>query len=74
MLVIKLLLLLQHQTKTNKIMKATEKEFQKNLQRVIDLKNNLFGVNNWKKSYLPKDNESCLAYIKYCKHEYGIIA
>jgi hypothetical protein len=55
-------------------MKATEKEFQKNLQRVIDLKNNLFGVNNWKKSYLPKDNESCLAYIKYCKHEYGIIA
>jgi hypothetical protein len=57
-------------------MKASEKkelEFKKLLERVISLKDNLYGIGNWKKIYLPKDADGCLSYIRFCKKEFHII-
>lgn len=54
-------------------MTTSDKDFSKLLERVISLKDSLFGVGNWKKSYLPKTSEDCLSYIKFCKKEYGVI-
>lgn len=57
-------------------MKASEKnrlEFEKLLERVIILKDNVHGENKWSKNLLPKDIDGCKFYIKYCKENYFII-
>ena len=57
-------------------MKASEKkqlEFEKLLERVILLKDSLYGENNWSKNLLPKDAEGCRHYIKFCKENYQLI-
>jgi hypothetical protein len=56
-----------------KISERKELEFKKLLDRVISLKDNLYGVGNWKKIYLPTNSEDCLSYIRYCKREFHII-
>ena len=53
--------------------KAKQENFDVLLERVINLKNNLFGLGNWNKSFLPTTIEDCLSYIKYCKTEYNVI-
>lgn len=57
-------------------MKASEKkqlEFEKLLERVILLKDSLYGENNWSKNLLPKNAEECRYYIQYCKENYQLI-
>ena len=57
-------------------MKASKKkqlEFERLLERVILLKDSLYGKNNWSRIYLPKDIEGCKAYIRYCKENYNLI-
>lgn len=59
----------------DKDMKNIDKEieFKKLLERVIVLKDNLFGEGNWSKTFLPKNTDGCKFYIKYCYDNYGII-
>ena len=64
---------LHHNNKHKEIMGNTDKDFKRLLERVISLKDNLYGIGNWKKAYLPKNSEECLQYIKYCKKEFHII-
>jgi len=54
-------------------MKTNNNDFSKLLERVISLKDNLYGVGNWNKKRLPTTSEECISYIRYCKKEFHII-
>lgn len=48
-------------------------ELSKLIDRVIVLKNHLYGEGNWKKSLLPRNIGECKTFIKYCNENYGVI-